>query len=193
MFVRKAATSGHRGHFLILRIPCLNGSDCVSVIYEQWILSNVNNGSQFKRKCVFVQHIAILPLSLVCTKGPPVRVNGAVKDMCCDKTRQRSVESAAEWWNREVRQRGGLEGIFLRNTFWRQKQKKTTFLCLRMNWKVATGKGRNANMHWTNEHILCSLYQQPHPAENPIRQLKNQKQRATSYTQSKQRKPQAFK
>lgn len=81
----------------------------------------------------------------------------------CAATRQgqRSRESAAEWWNREVKQKGGLKGIFLRNPFWRQKQKKReeTFLYLSRN---------DINAHTKKERerdILCSVDSQAYTAK----------------------------
>lgn len=101
----------------------------------------------------------------------------------CAATRQgqRSRESAAEWWNREVKQKGELKGIFLRNPFWRQKQKKReeTFLYLSRNdINAHTKKERERHLMFCR---LTSLQQQKQNKKKPIEQIE------------KEKNPQAFK
>lgn len=95
----------------------------------------------------------------------------------CAATRQgqRSRESAAEWWNREVKQKGELKGIFLRNPFWRQKQKKReeTFLYLSRNdINAHTKKERERHLMFCR---LTSLQQQKQNKKKPIEQIEKEK------------------
>lgn len=102
-------TSGHQTHFLIHRMPRLNERTSVSLIHPTRLLSNVYYGLQPTtlkvNVCLRRLQFSFCRVHLVAPKDQQWDWMTLWQRCAVIRQGQWSWESAAEWWNREVRQR----------------------------------------------------------------------------------------